>query len=102
MIKFVLNLFNEVNLKPKNFKAVAVGFACFFIFIAMLVAETAGIFKQFDISMTEFLQAVLPRVIDMPLSVFSLLGSFEIMGAIVFLLGLIIFRKKKIIYLILI
>lgn len=98
MIKFVLNLFNEVNLKPKNFKAVAIGFACFFVFVAMLVAETAGVFSRFDVSMTEFLQAGAPRAIDMPLSVFSLLGSFEIMGTIVVLLGLIIYRKRKIVY----
>ncbi len=98
MIKFALKLFNDINMKPKNMKAFAVGACLLFIFLAITLAETAGIFSAFDPAIVNFLQSGSSRSIDVPLSIFSLLGSFEFTSIMILILGIIIFRKKKIIY----
>lgn len=98
MIKFARKLFNDINMKPKNMKAFWIGAGFFLTFLAVMLAETTRIFSSFDPAIVNFLQSGIPRSIDVPLSIFSLLGSFELTSLIVLILVIIIFRKKKIIY----
>lgn len=93
-----MELIKEINLKPRNFRAFAIGAVLFLLFITVLLIETTGIFSTFDLAIVNYLQSGVPRSIDVPLSIFSLLGSFEIMILETLILGVIIFRRKKIIY----
>lgn len=65
-------------------------FFFFFIIFSYLVKE--DLFRQLDFDITVKLQNHLPKKFDPFLSIFSLLGSFEIYSLIIFILVLI--RKK--------
>lgn len=67
-------------------------FFIIFIFLSYFVHK--GYFRQFDFDITVKIQDHLPRKYDQYLSVFSLLGSFELLTGIIFLIVLI--RKKLI------
>lgn len=98
MFNLIKKLFNEINLKPKNFKAFGIGTILFLAFFVVMFSVATGGFSTFDPAIVNFLQSGAPRSIDIPLSIFSLLGSFEVTGLIVLALGILIFRKKKVIY----
>lgn len=65
--------------------------AAFFLFTFIV---RFGALHNFDFNATVKIQSVTPKAIDMFLSFFSLLGSFEV--AFLFLTILFIFRRKKI------
>lgn len=85
------------DMRPKNIKAFLWGSFFLLVFLALLFFETRGVFAGLDLSITIFLQEHLSRSLDMPLSIFTLLGSFEVTSLGVLALGFIVFRKEKII-----
>lgn len=68
----------------------AVSLATFFLFTFIV---RFNLFSHFDLDSTVKIQRITPRMADVFLSFFSLLGSFEI--TFLFLALLLIFRKKK-------
>ncbi len=82
--------------EPRNFKFLAAGFSFLALYLALFFLEVNFVFSRFDPSITETLQATLPRTVDIPFSFFSLFGSFEITTILVGLIALIIFRKEKV------
>ncbi|HEX7592601.1 MAG TPA: phosphatase PAP2 family protein [Anaerolineae bacterium] len=58
-----------------------------YVLLALLV--NARLLQQFDLQATLFLQSVLPRALDLPFSILSLLGSVEITAAIFVVLVLL-------------
>ncbi len=92
---YVLKEFRQANTLPKNFKLFSAGVLAFLMFLAVLVLEARRTFAIFDPAATEFFQAIMPRILDVPLSLLSLLGSFEITSFVVLLLALWVFRRQK-------
>lgn len=82
-------------MKPKNLGLFFAGTAALFLFFVFLFFETKQVFGKLDPAVTMFLQAVIPENLDVPLSVFSLLGSFEVTAVAVLFIGYLIFRKEK-------
>ncbi len=62
-----------------------------FFLISFLVWH--GLFTNFDIAATGFLQTLFPRSLDLPFSLFSLLGSSEVFVLILLTLFIIIYLK---------
>lgn len=71
------------------------GSVLFFLFLTVLFLEVNQIFSAFDPAITRGFQQIVPRFLDMPLSFFSLLGSFEITAFLVGCVGLWILRRQK-------
>ena len=71
-------------------------FLCLFAVFTFLVKE--DIFNRMDFDITVRLQDNLPKKYDVFLSSFSLVGSFEILAGLIFLIAL--FRKKLISFLV--
>ncbi len=86
---------NGFDMRPKNLKAFIWGSVFLLVFLGLLFLETRGLFAGADLAMTVFLQKYLSRSLDIPLSIFTLLGSFEVTSLGVLALGYIIFRKEK-------
>ncbi len=76
----------------KFFLSLSLFFFFFFILFSYLVSK--DIFNQLDFDITVKLQNKIPRSLDSYLSFLSILGSFEILTGIIFL---IIFIRKKLI-----
>lgn len=74
---------------PQTFLATIL-FLSFALF-SLLVAQ--GSFRQVDFTTTVWLQRFLSRALDVPLSLLSLTGSFEV--ATVVLLAILLLRKKR-------
>lgn len=85
----------KINILPRNYRFLFSGAAVLLAFLVMLFLELKQVFVFLDPAMTEFFQTVFPRTLDVPLSFFSLLGSFEIIFLGVISLGLWIFRRQK-------
>lgn len=68
------------------------GIVVFLAFVFFSYTVEQGALKQFDFDAIVWLQKVISRHFDVPLSLFSLLGSFEV-ATLVFLL--IWFRRRK-------
>lgn len=80
---------------PQNYRFLALGMVALLIFLSILFLEVKQIFAVFDPAVTRILQSLWPRTLDIPLSFFSLLGSFEIISLGVIGLGLWVFRRQK-------
>lgn len=65
----------------------------FLLFIAFTILVGFKFFSVIDVKTTVFFQAVLPRIFDLPFSMLSLVGSFEVTSA--FLLAILIYRYGK-------
>nr|MBI5455472.1 phosphatase PAP2 family protein [Candidatus Levybacteria bacterium] len=80
-------------MKKKLFFAAILFFG--FLFFTFLVG--LNLFNNIDIQTTKFLQQIVPRFLDIPFSLFSLLGSLEIVSVILLILWAKI-KKSKYIY----
>lgn len=87
-----------LNIKPKSWRALAVGSLFSVGFLALLFLVATGAFLRFDTAVTAFLQGLISRQLDIPLSFLSLIGSFEITAAILLVIAWVVFRKQKIIF----
>jgi len=88
----------KFNMQPKNLKFFTWGIILFFTFLGLLFLETRNIFSSFDPEMTTWLQIVMPRLFDVPLSFFSLFGNIEPTALLVVLIGAWIFYLERKIY----
>lgn len=86
------------DMQPKNLRFFVWGTILFFCFLILLFLETQQIFLTIDPIITAFFQKIIPPSAIIPLSVFSLLGIFEITSLAVILIGLFIFKKERKIY----
>lgn len=92
----VSDLINRVNLPPKKLRYFFIGVGLLICFLLTAFLETKLIVAQFDPGITLKLQQVVPRFLDLPLSVFSLLGGIEITSIAVLLIFALIYKKEKI------
>ncbi len=67
----------------------------FFCFLVFTFLVSLNYFNRLDLQTTEILQQTIPRYLDIPFSLFSLIGSFEIVLIILLILWAI---KKKLSY----
>lgn len=89
-------LFKLVNLPPKNLNFFFLGVIFFAAFLVLALLETKSLVGQYDPLVTNNLQNVIPRFLDVPLSFFSLLGGIEVTSAVVLFIFLYIYKKQKI------
>lgn len=87
----------DINMKPKNRNFFILGSFFFLLFLLTLLGETRLMFAKLDLIITTSLQAAMPRIIDVPLSLFTISGSFEVTGLIVTAVFFWLLRKQKII-----
>jgi len=81
---------------PKNYKFLFYGAVALLVFLVMLFLEVKQVFVALDPAITKFFQTFFPtRALDIPLSFFSLLGSFEITTLGVIAIALWVFRRQK-------
>lgn len=71
------------------------GAASLMVFLTMLFLERSRAFINFDYWATSFFQSLIPRSLDLSLSIFSLLGSFEVTLAALGLICFFILRKER-------
>lgn len=95
LFKYFCQQFNKENTLPKNIGLFLFGVELFFAFLFALFLEYKQISRAFDYGFTVYLQLVTPRILDIPLSVFSLIGSFEVITVLLAVLMVIIFKKEK-------
>lgn len=84
-------------MKPKNFKALACGGAALLVFLFLLFLQTRNVFAKFDLPVTRSLQQAIPKSLDVPLSLFSLLGSFEVTALLLVAIAVVFYQKLKVI-----
>lgn len=70
------------------------------VFIIFTILVNFNLFKSIDWEVTLYLQAILPRILDMPFSTFSLFGSAEIVLVLLLILRFV-YKKLNIIYVLL-
>lgn len=87
----------NLGLKLKNRQYLVFGGSLFLVFLGLLFLEVKRVFVSLDPLVTEQLQQIVPRILDVPLSLFSLLGSTEVMALLVLLLGFLVYRRFRII-----
>jgi undecaprenyl-diphosphatase len=93
MINFLKKL--NLNPKPKNLQFFRWGMILFTGFILVSLFEFLSLSSQYDPEITIALQRFFPRSVDIPFSLFSLIGTFEITTFIVFIILLVILRVEK-------
>lgn len=71
----------------------------FLSFIVLAGLEFGGSFRDIDPAVTQILQSIIPRIFDVPLSFFSILGSAEITSLAVLGIFIFIFIKKRKVFL---
>lgn len=79
----------------KKLILVSIVLSLFFFCFSTLVG--LGLFSGVDLFATKFLQSLLPRLVDLPFSLFSLIGSAEMVIIIILSLKLL-YNKLSIIY----
>lgn len=67
------------------------------IFLSLLFLETRGILSRFDGLTTVWLQTLIPQSLNVVLSLFTLLGSFELTALAVLALAIYLFRRQNLI-----
>lgn len=77
-----------------NKKGLTIALAILGVFAAFSILIASQLFTIFDYQATANLQSKIPRSIDLPLSVFSLIGSLEITGLLLVILIFMLFRKN--------
>ncbi len=85
------------DMRPKNLSFFFCGVGLFLCFFILFFLETKKIFLAFDPTVTTYLQNMIPRSWDGPLSVFTLLGSFEITAFCVLAIAGYVYRQKKVV-----
>lgn len=85
-------------MRPKNLKFFVWGIVSLFVFLILLFLETRSIFAQFDPQITTWLQTLIPRSLDVPLSFLSLIGNIEPTSLLVLAIGAYIFYREKRVY----
>jgi membrane-associated phospholipid phosphatase len=65
------------------------------VFLAVLFLEAGGLFSRFDPAISSLIQATGLRLLDVPLSFFSLLGSFEITAGLVVAAGAAVYWRRR-------
>lgn len=85
----------KINILPRNYRFLFYGAGALLAFLVMPFLEVKQVFMALDPAVTEFFQTVFPRTLDVPLSFFSLLGSFEITAVGLLAIVLWIFRRQK-------
>lgn len=96
-MKKILDLFKKLNLnpRPKNSHFLKWGLIFFLGYLLITIFETYSISSQYDPQITVNLQQIFPRVVDVPFSLFSLIGTFEITTVFVLFIMLVILRVEK-------
>lgn len=77
-------------MKKRHLQFVAIILSIVFLFFTFIVHT--DLFTALDLSTTEGLQKFIPKILDIPFSLFSLFGSLEIVLLILFILW--VFNKK--------
>lgn len=85
-------------MRPKNLQFLVWGTVLLFAFLLLLFLETRSIFILFDPGITTWLQTLIPRSLDVPLSFFSLAGNIEPTSLLILFIGTYIFYREKRIY----
>lgn len=85
----------DLNMKPKRIGNFLVGAGLFILFIVFLFLENKRYFSVVDPAFTRYFQLIIPRTLDVPLSVFTLLGSTEFMAVTVLGLAFFLLRRFK-------
>lgn len=80
---------------PKSYGFLFSGAVALLAFLVMLFLEVKQVFVVLDPAVTKFFQNIFPRTLDIPFSIFSLLGSFEITALGVLAIALWVFRRQK-------
>lgn len=88
---------NSINLRPKNPKFFVVGAGLIFLFLVLISFEFFRFSNQIDPFLTSYLQNIIPRSLDKPLSLFSIFGSLEVTTSLLIVLGIVILRKNKVV-----
>lgn len=89
------HLLTKLNLPPQNIRYFHLGIILFLTYICFSVIISLDFFDSFDPKVTQFLQTVTPRFLDIPLSFFSVLGSAEITSIILIFILILIYNKKR-------
>ncbi len=84
-------------MKPKTWQNFVVGLGLFICFSVLLFLTAKGLFYTIDPTITAILQKYTPRLFDIPLSIFSLLGSAEVTGTFLLILAYLIFKKTRVV-----
>lgn len=71
------------------------GAISFFVFIILTILVPGSFFYNMDIKTTLALQSVIPRIFDLPFSVFSFIGSFEVSAVVLFFIFFYLMGSKK-------
>lgn len=82
---------------PKKKSFVLVGFVFLAIFVALSLVEEFSGFAHVDPALTSYLQSLIPRSLDAPLSFFSIIGSIEVTTFILAVVALLILKKEKLV-----
>lgn len=83
--------------QPVNRKRLWWGFFFLGIFLALSVFVTSGLFRPIDLNATLSLQWAIPRFLDTPLTILTILGNFELTTLAVGFLAYWLYRRKKVI-----
>jgi len=86
------------DMRPKNLHFFVWGTVLLFSFLLLLFLETRGIFSSFDLGITVAVQNLIPRLLDTPMSLFTLLGNVEFTALVLLAIGYWVFRREKRIY----
>ncbi len=95
------NFLKKLNLnpKPKNPQFLRWGLIMFFGYMLVSLFEIFSASSLYDPEITITLQKFFPRIVDVPFSLFSLIGTFEITTLLVLaVLALILKVEKKILW----
>src|SRR5687768_4474553 len=76
-------------------KKTAWGFSLFFLFLAFSFFVSSGIFSEFDLKLLTLSQKEIPQIFDLPFSVFSVLGTFEVVSVILLACLVIVYKTNK-------
>lgn len=93
MIEFLKKL--NLNPKPKNPQFLRWGLILFMGYILITIFEVFSISSQYDPEITVHLQRLFPRVVDVPFSLFSVIGTFELTTLFVLVLLLVILKIER-------
>lgn len=93
MVEFLKKL--NLNPKPKNPQFLRWGLILFLGYILITIFEVFSISSQYDPEITIHLQKLFPRIVDVPFSLFSVIGTFELTTLFVLILLLVILKIER-------
>ncbi len=92
-----MNILAKINMRPKNLVFFAIGSSLLLLFLISLFLQTKYSFSTFDPTITNYFQSLIPHSLDTSLSIFSILGTFEVTSLILICLAAVFYRKLKVI-----